>query len=1701
MALKITGKLTDPRTPFRSVPSALPLGTALADVSMGWDGTVWGIDERGVPYRLDPLAETWQLLGRGYDALTYDEDGRFLVIRDGLVFEASGTAPPQPLTRRWPNAATSFQHALDGAGRAAGEVFLFGSGRYAVASDDHAANPPRPLASLAGWPSGPDWSIFADGVIDAVGSNEADAEDPHLLLFRRGWYVAADMAKRQVVGGPWPVSDLFESLPTPTPMPPPLEAGFDAVLYLKQNRTDIKSFTGLELYQGLVVWGVGHRGATTAYADFYEGWSPTLAEAPSGRAADLWSTAKDGTPRHHDGSDWSGGPSHDGGALRSISVGADGAVFAVGGDDALLRLSPDGTAWTRLAAVPADAAQVAAGDAGRVWVRRQQGDVLQYGAAGGSLTPVPLGAPATHIAGNHDGTLWHCREGGAAVHRFISEGEAIDTEQRSQALSVARDVTSVTRVASLGFGTAYVLAAGRSTTGLGEGTAQLYAYDSPYVFKTSASYNAFVQNKYGANVAAGGGQLYVLTYEGDSQYVVALDAQSGDERWRTPAPMPTRVVYDPNYQFVYVAGFDAPHLYALDARTGASAWATADWEVSSMSMSVAGNALCVADFEAKLWVFDTALARRDGPAGRHPIPIWAVELWQEPRDTFAWVPLIEERTAYVAAFVQPGEKDTGIRTLVMACVDLAPGTVRWSRHVDNIDFGAWDGSSLNVLRANIAFSAAPEPALVLNASDRIVAFRLADDGATQKSYPAPGNVRFTTDITASDGLLYVGSKDGSLYTLDAGLRLVQGGPMQLSPGRQVLASPVVGRDEAGVATVVTSTEGDDCLWLAQPSTRNLVALSTNLTYTTDSAFDATQGVLYTAGQTTDRSLGQVFAIRVSEAVQDLRDFIVESELLQDYEQQPSSSSGAAPPAPVARYQTHVTVVNDVKAPQPHQSLKLWADRPTDVRIDGTPYTLGPTAPATLQTDGSGSLTIVSDAADMFATPLRLWAAFMDPYERVVIYPDREFHGRLSTTNASGAGDPRTIDLASATPYADATKPLFDADQAHAVAGAVQQALKGVGMGATVPPAGAGDPARDALAGASVAGRHAAAHVARADAPGRYVALPDLTGLSYFPADTPSTRTAVIATPIGMALTSDGSFTAMPAAKAAEAIDGLGAGLGASVGGVFDDFKQLWASVKAGEAKVARVVISVANDVYLGIEYKLIDGVSRVFNQVVRDVEDVAAAIGSFFVMLGKKLAEVLEALSQLLHLEQVFATADLIREIFDACFDSTNPNGLHAILTRAKEGSEAFFPTALGKVDDYLKQVASTLDPGTEASTSGGRVSAGSTGIGRLRGMGATPHTVLAAAPKHGDSGQPPSSLAVQGMWGIHQARQHAEAAAPANQLASADNPLADLVENFIRDQRLSDPSTPLGKVLADARRQFATSFTVQSPDEFFRLALSDLLALVRIMVTGTLELVQKFIDTLLESIDAIVDGLRNVGELSIPILSPLWEAKFGKPLTFLDLLAFVVAIPVTLLYRIIEGRYPGEDRLLEGTDGPRLVLNRVAGLTSAAAGIAAGVFTAYVDTARILSGGIIVGPLTVPQKITSKVLMGTELTLTFYEGTTSPSAALASTATFMTIAVDEAAEMPEIAARFNSVLNLWLMVMFVYAFIDAANEQDWKEFTSNELKAIPGLVGPTKFWPRPASYVAPGADLTGFLAAAGFTIASTVERWDGEHSRPGRRQ
>ncbi len=195
-------------------------------------------------------------------------------------------------------------------------------------------------------------------------------------------------------------------------------------------------------------------------------------------------------------------------------------------------------------------------------------------------------------------------------------------------------------------------------------------------------------------------------------------------------------------------------------------------------------------------------------------------------------------------------------------------------------------------------------------------------------------------------------------------------------------------------------------------------------------------------------VAQVFGIRVDQAVQELRDFIVDSQLMQDFDD-PSAPTHNADG--VARYQTHLTLIDATKAPLINESVKLWADQAnTIVLVNGQSYTIGPDDDqfASVKTSSSGQLVIVSgytqadgsDTSDMNAVPLRAWAPFMNPYERMLVLRDQEFHNRVATAHSTdpsqaGADDPTRANLQTAQTYGDlqnqgngTTNPLFTDQQ-------------------------------------------------------------------------------------------------------------------------------------------------------------------------------------------------------------------------------------------------------------------------------------------------------------------------------------------------------------------------------------------------------------------------------------------------------------------------------------------------------------------------------------------------------------------------------------------------------------------------------------------------------------------------------------------------
>jgi len=1569
-----------PQPGFLPQPSALTFGPP-ADLAMGWDGTVWAVDDQGAPHVFDPIAGAWQAHGTGIDAVAWvpgpvragastptatpttpttakpapaaggtrrpaatatgtahpaatatptpapraGKPGGLYVFRGPEVwlYDMPSTqqtrgkvkaSPPTPIASVWPQLPPSFQAGVDGAADVGGVLYFFKAGRYVAADGGDAV---ASLTELRGWPT---TGAFVDGVVDVVGSGYGDSQ----VVFIRGTEVLiVDFAQHAVIWGPVDLGAGFGG----AVLDRLRGGGVDALLYdgtVSAATTPVRAFTG----PSVVAYSGSRATAATseaylprAYSGWPTLWNPQLLQAPAGRVGALWAVATPGTGSllTHDGQSWSpsGLPGGDGAA--SVAVGADGAIFAAGGST-LYGLDASGAVpqWQTLATAPAPLAQVAVGDAAHVWVRDGDGAVSRYGgnaSAGGAFTPANLGTTAAHLAANADGSLWHCDGSGATAHRFISEGTA-----PPEALSVAADAGAVQKVASTGYGRGWVLA--------GQGDSpQLYAYESPYLFKTGPSY---ILNGPGV-LATGAGAVYLSAVTDPGQptvvgHLVALDALTGQERWRRDVPATTFTfpVYDPALEMVYIAGTDG-YVSALDARTGTTTWEYQTGSVVDAPPALDGGRLYFGARDGLVRCLDVAQALADWTASKaEPTPVWETR-WPPYAGMVARMtaPLATGGKLYLGAWTPVPETGQSYQ-LALCQVDAATGTVDWAVQVTDQTPADIDPSFLPLfppVLGQAQFETGLGPAVIANAYAHLVAVRTDDAtgpvGETwvfSPSPPGPGehNV-FLGGLTLRGNRLFTGDYTGRLLIIDPTTWSV----LSQTPtgGDAVFTTPVVS-GAVGAETVFYAPYGAVSaeVRILDVASGSITVLPTGQTAVAATSGVGADGILYVAGAKVQVStgLGQVFALRMDAAAAAAHDVIAESQLLQDYDE-PAGGKLTA----VARYQTHLTVVDDAGAPRPLTALRVWADAPVTVQVDGRPFPIGPQTAAAVQTAADGSLSIVSDAGGLAATPLRVWASFMDPAERIVVYPDAEFHLRLAAAAAQpGGDDPTSVNLSTAKSYAG-TALFSNQAQAQQLAQVVRQLAGAAGLGggggsvsaATAGTGVAGAPVRPATLLAPSGRRHAPAF-AQTGTAGRYVPYADLPGMAYFAADTPAARALAPGAALGLLVGADGTLSVSPVAAAAAAADALQGQAPAAVGGLFSFWDALWDDLKKGLAHLERVVVTVARDVGLAIQY-VKEGVTYVFRAVVRGLEDVAHAVAAFFVALGKDIAEVVQALSIAFDPARVLAAQAAIERWVNDGLDSYVSN----LNTYVKQPLDAFFESEEQKIADFFTSIRNALGPQLQEPViqllSAPSGAADASPIAGTAGAGTTVHTLFSVRPKGGTH---KVSHAVACTWALRKLTHHlTEVGPPPTGTAGAPGdtpppaPLQAFADGFV--QRLtSDPV--LAPAIAKTKADFKSSLgNIHSLDDFLeRLTVADLLDVLEDLLVGGLAVLNALFDGLIAVLADLVEWVKYLlnEPIQVPVLTALYrEMTGGQQLTLLSVVSLVCAVPLILILRLVDGAWP----------------------------------------------------------------------------------------------------------------------------------------------------------------------------------------------------
>jgi outer membrane protein assembly factor BamB len=1667
------GQVNLPSPTFTALPSPTLLG-APADVSIGADGVYWSIAESGAPFTYDPVDNVWQPFGGGIDATAYipfvDSNENFSVslcfFRGGEVYK-SGDPGPVPIAQLWPNLPPSFQQGVDGATYMSGNLFyLFRQGQ-AASVDVWGEVSVAPLTSFggAGWPGG-DWQ---DGMFDFVFSGKDDTFASSVILVRGEQYIVLDMYQALITGAPQPLSALFGGATLTL-----LTAGGVAAMLCPGpvQATDAP----LQVFGGPVVYALpsaqSSAPAQAAYlaqefAPWPSAWHPVLRQAPSGSGGALWAVTEDGQPVVNDTTGWNPAALPNNTPAVAVDSGSDGSVCAISAG-ALFQWGANG-GWTQAAASSFALQDVSVGDAEHIWALDNQGNVYRF--QNGGLAPVNLGVTATDIKANADGTLWHCSAGQANVYRYISEGQL-----PSEAIAVGLNVTSVQKATASNFGAALFLAQQA-------GQPAIIRYTSPYLFKTSASYSAIPMQR----IAVGGASIFLTAVDPANNAQVfscALDVQTGAEQWRYSYPAGSNNIYgfaplyDPQQRLVYVCQYSGV-IDALDAHTGAQRWSLqlGQGQVIATQPVLAEGTIYVAATDdpnaspfsmmVYLTAIDTGAAASRAAAGQ---PVQAT--WVSPISVAGQSPMLPLPPVYYEGFVyqcawslwnqpSPQLQINGYQ------VDPATGS---ANTIFNIALAAWPAFPPPTVEPVVAQLLMPPqytqaaPALVVNAGSGLYGFFLNNSEyiptytpPTLTSYPS------YTNLVLFDGVIYFADNFGNLYGVDAGMNATANTPVQLVGG-EVYAPLTVTAGADGSAMVIVGDAWNNQLLVFSPASGNILTLPTGQTGFMSMSEVTGDSLLYGGGVSASNLLGQVFGIRTDD-LSALRDFVIESQMMQDYD------PGAAA---VARYQIHITIVDDQKTPQPYTGVKIWADDPITLLVDGQSFDIGPNTPVATQVDAAGSLSLAANTSDIFATPLRLLAAFMDPSERIVIYPDREFHTRLPAMVADpNNDDPTTINLATGTNYAGTTV-FSDQKQAQSTAQAVTAVCNATGLGNNTASV-----LRFAVGQSSAT---------------RYTAYDDLPSMAYFPYNTDATRVPVVQSPYGLSWSQDvADYSVLPFAGAASAIDALtGAPDDSLTGPLGSWFSSLWDKIKSGVAKIGKIIISAGQSIYIGIQY-VVDGVTHVLRHLIRDVDDLAAMVGAFFVALGKALENIIELLSLLLHFEEVVKTHNILKTAL-----LTKINNLPNDITNYGQPALSWFfdntETAIANVFCTIKKnFDASVNCGGTASAIAATPANGSPAINSLNGAGSTAHTVFRVTPKNGGA---PASHTVYATWGFNKAKNHFQKAQATATLAPGDDPFSGFLNSFTSSLS-TNPA--LQQALTQTKSDFAATFNVSSSSQFLQMAIVDLLDIFQDLMIGSLAITNAFMNGLLKLGADLVTLLFDpdtgllTQPLNIPILSDLYQLLFDSQLSFFDLMVLVASIPVTFLYRIIEGAWFSDQYSAPATSGPLALtpLARAMGLMNGSLYFGRLVFMPIADA---ISMGGSANPILF--RILTGISVGLQVTATL-TGSGTPASNPAGWVIYMVGCGLVFAPFlgSAIAPATSSFLALTRMGAYVFQKADPSVDISWVAFGGDLMGVLPPFAQPVKYLaqtlPITARVVMIAIDVIGNYGAAAVAIAETALNWD----------
>ncbi len=537
------------------------------------------------------------------------------------------------------------------------------------------------------------------------------------------------------------------------------------------------------------------------------------------------------------------------------------------------------------------------------------------------------------------------------------------------------------------------------------------------------------------------------------------------------------------------------------------------------------------------------------------------------------------------------------------------------------------------------------------------------------------------------------------------------------------------------------------------------------------------------------------------------------------------------------YRTVVQLVDGNKNPRANTSVRIEATDTVTIVSGGQTYSLSQGGYAWLTTDATGTLNFVSQAADISSPALYIWAAFMNQGEAIVVYPDHDALSALANKQGGDYQNAKSFDGTSIMPSG------VDAGQ---VAQTVSSALSG------------GTSSLSASYGSNPYSSYPATTANMI-----YQATKGDTSRPFSAASAQSFTTNITVDP------TTGNVTGVSYASGTPTLAPL-------VGGFFS-FSDFVKDVVNGAKKIAQIAVTVAEEV----AHQITAITGEVYQFTVQTLEQAAAVITGFFKTLFSDINKAIEWLSAIFDWEAIKQTQAAVK----------------GFVTNFQQQVRSYLNTDTKKITTALHTLFQTAEGDIQQTISGF--------IGSIGGQ------TLQSQQQNGND--PKAPYAQAGATGGYAQTQSMHSKFQDNIGSASSNPInATIPLTFAEVKTIAEgwwtqiPATiaPLKADLDAAVTQFASSFgiLVTNPTKFVTQSFSDVLTIMGDIAV----IILKVVDAILELVIALIADLLDTivdyatGGMQIPVLSELFQLIFGTPLTFLDLAAWVIAVPATIISKTV---------------------------------------------------------------------------------------------------------------------------------------------------------------------------------------------------------